>query len=76
MAFEEHHIKDARAEAEAHFTKDELDAAALVLNAFEFHRLETFARAVDSSMGYYEARHKKIIKAMGDLDYDLNRLKP
>ena len=42
-----------------------------VLNAFKFHMLESFAAQAASSLNYYEKRHKKIDRMMGDIDYDL-----
>jgi hypothetical protein len=71
MAFEEHQIKDARAEAESRFTRKEIDAARLLMNAFEFHLLDVFAKAVASSLKYLDSRQKKVDRYMADLDYDL-----
>jgi hypothetical protein len=71
MGFEEHQIKDARAEAESRFTKEEADAARPLMNAFEFHMLDIFARSVASSLKYFKGRQVKIDRSMSDLDYDL-----
>lgn len=71
MALEEHHLLDARAEAESKFSREEIESSRPLLDAFQFHILELMHRAVSSSLGYYEKRQKKIDKAMGDIDYDL-----
>ena len=71
MSFEEHSIKDARAEAESRFTRKDVAAARPLLDAFEFHLLDVFARSVASSIKYFKGRQVKIDRSIGELDYDL-----
>ncbi len=71
MSFEEHHLKDARAQAESRFTQSQCDKAKPLLDAFEFHILDILTASIQSSMRHFDGRQKKIDKQIAGLEYDL-----
>ena len=71
MAFEEHSIKDARAEAESRMTREQRELVRPFFDAFEFWLLDVFAKSCASSIKYYSDRQVKVDRAMAAINYDL-----
>ena len=71
MALQKNHIADARRDAESRFTIEEIEVARPLLNAFEFHILDTLAKSIASSLNHFDHEQKAVDRAMGKIDYDL-----
>ena len=70
MAVEANNVRDARDDAEAQFTIEQVAMAKPLLDAFHFKILELVQRSHDSAASYHAKRMDLIDKEIAGLGFD------